>query len=480
MILTIFESNNICVMELKAGYNPRRFTLTVVGSNFDRLFDSLYQAKLTDAPRNEHHIDYDFNLTTPYAIVHLGLFLSKLRTFESNINNAHFEEIAARIKSCLPEGTGRLNEVLQILSQSNHASEIAKLVPKRVSNAPHWVIDTRENKVHFFNTKDQPNIKEISLSLPNASRNGFNISIKAAESSHDGLLSRVAEHQFIQFHSWPFHKIYFNAPSKEILISRLETIKYIHRDVGLICNEIIRLMNTSAFNFRRLQAYGNSIQIPDFSSSFDNFYQTERRLRQRELREREVPEVLPVPFSSSQSLSVSGNALIVGERPRRNIVRIESEEIESQPQEFSRPVSLSVPTTSSLNRGANALALEGMEIEVPEELRCPLSLEIMTKPTYVEGLDTKQCFEFDFIKRVLDTGGVHPTTRESLIDKKLVVNGDLEKKCADFVANAIAPKSEIIEISTQVNNVVPEVPPAILPLNTFIEVKKKRGCCTIN
>ena len=90
---TIFESNSIHIMELKAGYNPRRFTLTVVGSNFDRLFDTLYLANLIDTARNEHHIDYVFNLTTPYVIVHLGLFLSKLRTFESNITNTHFEEI---------------------------------------------------------------------------------------------------------------------------------------------------------------------------------------------------------------------------------------------------------------------------------------------------------------------------------------------------------------------------------------------------
>jgi hypothetical protein len=88
-----------------------------------------------------------------------------------------------------------------------------------------------------------------------------------------------------------------------------------------------------------------------------------------------------------------------------------------------------------LNPMERRLAAIGFEGEIPEEFVCPISLSIMSHPSFFGGLENRQCFDKSTIEGWLKLGNTsHPTTREDVKGKLLIEDLELAAKIEEFVA----------------------------------------------
>jgi len=100
----------------------------------------------------------------------------------------------------------------------------------------------------------------------------------------------------------------------------------------------------------------------------------------------------------------------------------------------------SLPPISIMpDAGANAKALENIDVDIPEHLTCALSLQIMTDPVCFEGLPSgnKKAFEYDWIMDYLSRTKKHPITREDVDEKMLVSIWALKKECDTFTREQV-------------------------------------------
>lgn len=112
----------------------------------------------------------------------------------------------------------------------------------------------------------------------------------------------------------------------------------------------------------------------------------------------------------------------------------------------SRPLIRSLP-----ENGANAKAIEHLDLIVPEEITCALSHQIMTDPVYFIGIQNKQCFEYSWIMDHLQRSNRHPITREVVREEHLVSNWEVKKSCDAFVANALVlPVEKSLRVTSPV------------------------------
>lgn len=102
-----------------------------------------------------------------------------------------------------------------------------------------------------------------------------------------------------------------------------------------------------------------------------------------------------------------------------------------------RPSQTTGPGPTMPDIGANAKALEGMDVDVPEHLCCALSLQIMTDPVRFEGLANQDCFEDAWIMEHLRKNKTHPTTREAVSEKMLVSVLHLKRECDAFTEEKV-------------------------------------------
>ncbi len=93
--------------------------------------------------------------------------------------------------------------------------------------------------------------------------------------------------------------------------------------------------------------------------------------------------------------------------------------------------------------GVNAEKLSGIEIEIPDEYCCPLSLSVMSDPVYFPGDPTEKRFERSWITKWLNENrGIHPFTRAVVAASTLQADTKLKAEIDDFVEKAIAPPKQ--------------------------------------
>lgn len=86
---------------------------------------------------------------------------------------------------------------------------------------------------------------------------------------------------------------------------------------------------------------------------------------------------------------------------------------------------------------SNAGKLKAYNIEIPEELLCPLSGEIMTTPVYDPRFPQHPRCELLVLKTWLDEKHTNPFNREALEIRDIVCDEELKQRIDDFVNSAI-------------------------------------------
>jgi hypothetical protein len=102
-----------------------------------------------------------------------------------------------------------------------------------------------------------------------------------------------------------------------------------------------------------------------------------------------------------------------------------------------RPSQSAASAPTSPDAGANAKALAEVDIDVPDHLTCPLSLEIMTNPVRFRGLSSEQCFEEAWIMEYLRGSNAHPLTRETVDITMLITDLAIKRECDAFTKTEV-------------------------------------------
>jgi len=100
--------------------------------------------------------------------------------------------------------------------------------------------------------------------------------------------------------------------------------------------------------------------------------------------------------------------------------------------------SLPMPDT-----GSNSKKIEELELIVPHEYSCPLSLSIMTNPVYILADETGQRFERSWISRWLTEKGEHPSTRIKFKPEDLTSDESLKETINSFVESSLTTTSSL-------------------------------------
>jgi hypothetical protein len=101
-------------------------------------------------------------------------------------------------------------------------------------------------------------------------------------------------------------------------------------------------------------------------------------------------------------------------------------------------VNAEILINETLPSPTNYEKLADLNIDIPHEYCCPLSLYIMTDPVYIKGDTTGQRFELKWIKKWLTEKETHPSTRVSFKIESLKADLTLKNEIDTFVESSLA------------------------------------------
>jgi hypothetical protein len=96
-----------------------------------------------------------------------------------------------------------------------------------------------------------------------------------------------------------------------------------------------------------------------------------------------------------------------------------------------------------LDCGLNHNRLADINVNIPSEYCCPISLCIMTEPVYIDGDLTRQHFERVCLVQWLNSNSTHPLTRLYCEQGQLILNSDLQYAINVFVDDTLANVDEM-------------------------------------
>lgn len=106
------------------------------------------------------------------------------------------------------------------------------------------------------------------------------------------------------------------------------------------------------------------------------------------------------------------------------------------------PQAPNLPPIPEIKPGANYEKIKDLDLEIPDEYLCPLSLEIMTDPVYVENYPMHK-FERAWIEGHLTQHAFNPLNRQPLALADLKPDTILRKRIDDYAEEQLQNKNQV-------------------------------------
>lgn len=427
-------------------------------SLYHELRDAGYEVTLVFPQRV---IQCDFMLINHQDVINFGLLLSEIRDFEPLIDNHAFVKISENIRMFFQSPfdfsiSDELFTCLMYLCQTNHKALLRSIIPQSNSSLPNWSIHGNDQEIGFINEQDNAHFER--LYLQQYGNGSFRLKITASRDHYSLFVIRLMMDHLIG-HQSEREKELREVTSYDSSLPNLRAVLVrIHNNCSDMDMQIIldQIISTTRELESEQHSSDSNITLPRALLRKNGILRNSRpHAAEYLMRRRPLTMTPPRTLTSTPTYSTLPYlpSLNVQPRPDPNLNAAILASLNDVPQN-------TIQSSSTRESGANANAIEHLELTVPEELTCPLSQEIMTCPVYFIGINNKQCFEYSWIMDQLKGSNKHPITREIVRADALVSNWAIKKKCDAFVAKALAPKIE---------------PPAVpVAQTTLVQVTKKK------